>query len=228
MSPIKNTNNDYIDLLEIAKKVWVYKFIILALALVGMIIMSVKVQFLTKDTYVASGILYVSNKSSDGTTSVSQNDINTAKSMSTTYIEILKTRSFLTDISDDIEGTYSWNQIGGMISIESVNSTQLMKISATAHSAEDAYVIADSIIRNAPKKLSSVFTSGEIEVVDSAVVPTVPQDKGLVKKVAMGAMAGLVLGLVIAVLMSFFDTKIHKSEDVAKRYNVSILGEIAQ
>lgn len=230
MASTKNANNnDYIDLLAVARKVWEYRFLIIILALAGMIIMAVKVQFLTKDTYVASGILYVSNKRvNDTTTYVSQNDIDTSISMNTTYMEILKTRSFLTDISYDIDEKYSWEEIGSMVSFSSVNETQLMKISARAYSAEDAYIVADSIMRNAPDKLSSVFTNGEISVVDSVVVPEAPQGKGRVKKVGMGAMAGIALGAAIAVVMFFFDTKIHKSEDVAKRYNVSVLGEIAQ
>lgn len=233
MSSTKNANsntnsNDYIDLLEIAKRVWTYKLPILALALAGMIIMTVKVQFMTRDTYSSSGILYVSNRNADVTTTVSQSDINTSISMNATYIEILKTRSFLTDISEDIEGKYSWGQIGGMVSVAPVNETQLMRITATAHSAEDAYLIAESILRNAPKKLSSIFTSGEIEVVDNAVMPSAPRDKGLTRKALTGALAGVVLGVAIVVLIGFFDKKIHKSEDVARRYNVSVLGDIAQ
>ena len=44
----------------------------------------------------------------------------------------------------------------------------------------------------------------------------------------MGAILGLVLGMAIVVVVNLFDTKVHKAEDVAKRYSVSILGEIYQ
>lgn len=230
MSSAKNIhNNEYIDVIAIVKKVWAYKFMILALGLVAMIAMAVKVQFLTKDTYVASGILYVSNRSMDDeSTVVSKNDIDSSQLLTTTYMEVLKTRSFLTDVSKDIGEKYSWSRIGKMVSYSAVNGTQLMKISVTAYSPNDAYIIADSIVREALDKLNSIFKNGDIELVDSVAVPTAPVDKKLIENTAMGAMVGLFIGVFIAVLMSFFDTKVHRSEDVARRYNVSVLGDIAQ
>jgi capsular polysaccharide biosynthesis protein len=223
-----NYSNDYIDLTEILRKIWAYKFVILVLTLVGMILSSVAVEFFTKDTYTASGILYVSNKKEDEDSEVSKNDIDTSKLMSSTYIEILQTCSFLTDVSKDLDERFSWGQIKGMISLSTVNETQLIRISTMANSAEDAYLVADSIVRQAPKKLSSVFKNGEIEVVDNVVMPKNPQSKNLPKKAAEGAVVGFAIGIVLAVVMSFFDTKIHKSEDVARRYNISVLGSIAQ
>jgi capsular polysaccharide biosynthesis protein len=229
MNSQKNTySSDYIDIVEIVRKIWSYKFIILALALIGLIISSIYVECFTKDTYTASGILYISNKKYDEDSSVSKGDIDASKSMNTTYIEILQTRSFLSDVSKDIDKKFSWGQIRGMVSFSSVNNTQLMKISVTAYSAEDAYLVADSIVSQAPKKLKSVFPNGEIEVVDDVVMPKSPQSKNLMQLAAISAGIGAVIGIVFAVIMSFFDTKIHKSEDVARRYNISVLGSIAQ
>lgn len=222
-------NNDYIDLLEIVKSIWTHKFMLVALAAVMAVLAVVRVEFFTKDQYVATGMLYVSNRQEyEDDDKVSQQDINTAKSMSATYREILKTRTFLAEISDEIDNKYSWGQIRNMISVSAVNNTELVQVSVVANSAGDAFVIADSIVRNAPDKLGSIFENGLIKIVDNVVVPSGPIGKGTAKQGLMGAIIGFMLGMAIIVVINLFDTKIHKGEDVANRYGVSILGEIAQ
>ncbi len=222
-------NNDYIDILEILKSLWVYRFLLIALAVVISMLAVVKVEFFTDDTYVASGMLYVSNKDEYADDEkISQQDINTAKSMSATYKEMLKTRTFLAKVSEDIDNKLSWSQIDRMMSVSSVGNTELMQVSVVSNNPKDAYIVAESVVRNAPETLGKVFEKGTIKIVDEVVVPSAPMGKGTAKQGALGAMAGFMLGCAIVVVINLFDTKIHKSEDVASRYKVSILGEIAQ
>lgn len=226
MNSIKN--NDYIDLIEIAKSVWVYKFMLVALAVVIAMLSVVKVEFFTKDSYVAYGVVYVSNGQNMEADVVSGQAIDTARTMIETCREILKTRTFLTEISLDTGGKYSWSQIRSMTSINAVNETELMRISVTAYSPEDAYIIANSIVNHAPERLVGVFKSGTAEIIDEVIAPSGPVGKGTMGEAAKGAILGLFIGLAIIVVINLFDTKIHKGEDVATRYKVSILGEIAQ
>ena len=221
-------NNEYIDLMEIAKSIWTYKFILVALAVVIALISVVRVEFFTKDKYVAYGVVYVSNGQTQDSDIVSQSAIDTARTMIETSREILKTRSFLTEVSMDIDEKYSWGQIKGMTSITAQNETELMRISVTAYSPTDAYNIANSILDRYPERLTSVFKSGTAEVIDSVIPPTSAVSKGVTGEAVKGAILGLFLGLAIIVIINLFDTKIHKGEDVATRYKVSVLGEIAQ
>ena len=222
-------NNDYIDLMEIAKSLWTYKLLLIALAAILAILAVVRVEFFTDDTYVASGMLYVSNRAEyEEDEGISQQDINTAKSMSATYQEILKTRTFLAKVSEDIGGKMSWSRINGMTTVSPVGNTELMHIYVVANNPKDAYMVAESIVRNAPETLGDVFDEGTIKIVDEVVPPSAPMDKGVAKQGLLGAVIGFVLGCAIVVIRNLFDTKIHKSEDVAKRYNISVLGEIYQ
>lgn len=224
-----STKNEYINLLEIAYQMWVHKFMLVSLAVIMAVTFAVKAEFFTKDKYVASGIMYVSNRGMQGSSEeLSLNDINTAKSMTETCREILSMRTFLSEVSEDINNKYRWKQIQSMTSVSSLNDTELLVISATADNPEDAYLVANSIVKNAPKTLGNVFKNGSIEVIDQVVLPDAPVGKGTTKQALMGALIGLFIGAAIVVVMNLFDTKVHRAEDVASRYNVSILGEIAQ
>lgn len=220
---------EYIDVMEIVRGLWIYKFLLIALAVIMALMFSVRVVFFTKDRYVASGILYVSNRGAQGSSDeLSLNDIDTAKSMTETCREILAMRTFLSGVSEDIGNKYNWKQLGSMTSVSALNDTELLVISATAGTAEDAYLVAESMVRNAPYTLKSVFKNGSVEIIDEVVIPDGPVGKGTMKEALKGALVGLFIGIAFVVVRNLFDTKVHKSEDVATRYNVSILGEIAQ
>lgn len=225
-----------LDLIELLQIIWKSKWIILAMMVLGVLVTFIKVNYFTQDRYTANGILYVSNKSADGDTEVTkitQSDINSSRTLGTTYMEVLKTRSFLTDVGraayeNHTTKLYKYGEIRQMMSVAAINETELLNISVTAESPHDAYLIAEQILTLAPQKLNSVFKSGEVEIVDEVVEPTSPVSKGGTRKMMLGAFVGVALGAVLVFILNFFDTKVRKSDDVAKRYNVSILGEIAK
>lgn len=224
-------NNDYIDIFDILRRVWVYKLPVIALAILVAVLCVIRVEFFVEDQFVSSGMLYVSNQKADADEdekALSQSDINTAKSLSATYREILKTRSFLAEVENEIGGKYSWKQIKSMVSVSAVSSTELIQIAVVANTREDAYLIADAMINQAPDKLEAIFGNGTVKIVDEAAIPTGAVGKGTMGEAVKGGAIGLFIGLAIVVVIGLFDTKIRKSEDVAKRYNISILGEVAQ
>ncbi len=225
----KGKDYSAINILEILEMMWQRKFFIMGLVAIGMTIMFLKVQFFTADTYTSSGVLYVSSQSNrEELTNISSAAISSARDLSMTAIETMKTRNFLSDVSKATGGKYSWEQIRGMMSVSVINETELLSVRVTAGNPEDAYNIAKSVILKAPEKLTSVFKAGEFSVVDHAMEPKGPNGKGLSRSVMMGAMLGAVLAAGIIFLISFFDTKVHKAEDITKRYGVSILGELAE
>ncbi len=217
-----------LNLLEILGAIWQRKIIVILLAVIIGVLAFVKVSFFTEEKYASKGTLYISNISSDvNTNKLTQTDILSARELSATYKEILFTRSFLNEVATVVGGQYSWAEIKSMISISSVNDTELLSISVVSENPKDSYMIAQAILEKAPEKLTSVFSSGQVTVVDEAVYEKNPVDKGAAKFTALGAFVGIVLGVVIVLLFHFFDNKVHRGDDVSKRYGVSILGELS-
>lgn len=216
-----------INLLEILGAVWQRKVVLILLAIIIGAIAFVKVNYFTEDLYTSRGTLYVSNISSDVDTSkLSSSDITSSRELSETYKEILNTRSFLNEVATVVGDKYSWAEIKSMLTVSSINETELLSVSVVSKDPKDSYAIAQAILEKAPGKLISVFSSGQVTVVDEAVFEKNPVDKGAVKYTVLGALAGIVLGVIIVLLFHFFDNKVHKGDDVAKRYSVSILGEL--
>lgn len=233
LEPEKNPEDigyNRIDLFELIGVMWKHKLIIIACALVAALISYVKVAYMTPDTYTATAMLYVSNKTELLKTMdvVSQTDITTARTISESCRVVFLNRSFLKDVSNATGDRYSWQSIRGMLSISSASETEFLNISVTAGTPDVAYDVANAIVDQAPKKFLTIFKGGEIEIVDKPEFPAGPNGNGMSRKLFLGFLIGCVLGAAICFAIYFFDTTIRKSEDVAKRYNISLLGELAQ
>ena len=224
---IKNEGVDMFDLIQIF---WKHKLIIAAFMIVCAFVMLLKTAYFTSDKYSSSGILYVSNRKEEPNENgaILKSDIDTARVLSTTYIEILKTSYFLEEVGAAVSPDYTWHDISKMISITTINDTELLKIATTAPSANEAYYVTKSILEKAPEKLKSIYKKGEVEVVDPPRYPLTPNDKNIARNAFLGAIIGIIIGALVTFIINFFDTKVRKGEDAAKRYNVSVLGEISE
>ena len=206
-----------------------YTWLIAICAVVFASIFFVRTAFFTDYTYTSSGTLFVSNHMEGMVSSryaVEGSDIQTSRVMASTCAELLKTRSYLTAVSDATGNKYSWGAIRGMMNVSVVNETELLSISVTSKNPDDSHDVAQAIIKTAPEKLGEIFVVGTIEVIDEASYPAGPNGRGTVKKTVMGFVAGLAVGVLLAFLFSMFDKKVHKDTDLQGRYNIPMLGNI--
>lgn len=231
-----------LNLIEILQYIWKGKFFILALMVLSALLMAIRVEFFVSEKYTANGVLYIYSQNLDNiqTTNIPQNEggesdttvssvtgaaINDARTMSTTYMETLKLRSFLTEVSEEIGGVYSWEQIKKMMQVSSVNETEYVMVSVTAEDPKMAYRIAECICRKAQGKFSEIFKGGEAIIVDKVIYPQYPDSKGGLQKVCFSLVLGGMLGALIIILINLFDIKIRKSDEISSEHNISILGE---
>ena len=217
-----------IAITDILQIMWMNKFLILILACLTATVLLVQTVYFTPPEYVADGMMYISNKTEQTVEidKINKNDIDTSRTLSYTYIEILKSRSFLTMVSEAVGGAYSWKEIKGMLSVASLNETELLKVNVKADNAADASNIARAVLEKAPEKLSNILNGGTVEIVDAIDNEATLVDAGVAKRTALGFAAGAFAGALIAFLRNLFDKKVHKGEDVSKRYNVFVLGSL--
>ena len=146
--------------------------------------------------------------------------------LATTYIEILKARTFMTEVARDLNNKYSYAQIKSMTTIESVNDTELLQVTVKCADPEDACDIVTSILQRAPEQLVTIVKAGSVEVVDEPYVPVGQFSPDKSRNAILGAVAGGVLAVAIIFLMNLFDTHVKTADEMRKKYSEPILGEI--
>ncbi len=222
-------NNKEIAVADLFRLLWTGKFFILGMALLLAALLFVKTAFFTAPRYMADGMLYVSNKTAVLAGEViDQNDIITSRALGEVYIEVLKSRSFLTEVSELTGGYYSWEDIESMLSVSSINETELLAVSVTTGNPEDSRNIASAILAKAPEKLQSVLNGGYVVVVDPVAEEATELGLGVAKNTIVGFLFGACLAFAALFLRNYFDRTVHRGEDVAKRYDISILGSVSQ
>ena len=175
--------------------------------------------------YTSTGSLYVSG-SKMATSELNYNQTLLAQSLVNTYSEILKSNTALTIVSEDLDGKYSPAQLQGMISLEGVEDTEILYVHATADNSRDSFLIASSLLKNAPGILTEIVNGGDVKIVDEAVESISPSSPNVMKNTAIGLLAGIVIGCIIVFALNMFDTRIKSAAEITDKYQLPVLGKI--
>ncbi len=222
---IKNVKN--IDIVDYLKTLLSHWLLLLIAAIIFGSIFFVKTEYFTEPIYVSDGTLYVSNNESDVYVKqdVDINDIYAARILVYTYVEMIQTRSFLEDVSNELPFECSWQQIRGMLNVEMVNDTELLKVTITSNDPKVSYEIAKKYFEVVPGKLSQMFANGGVWVIDPALYPTFPNDNGVARTTIFGVIIGIIVGAIFVLLKEIFNNKFRNSGEIEYRYKIPVLGE---
>lgn len=173
--------------------------------------------YLITPKYQSSAMFYVNNNSltlNGGSISIDSGDLSAAKELVDSYIVILESRESLMDIIDYASVDRTYMELAGMISAESVNSTEIFKVVVTSPDPYEAERIAEAITELLPKRIGSIIEGTSAKVVDSPIVATSPSSPSYIKNVILGFLIGFILSAGMIVLHTIFDVTIRSEEDV--------------
>lgn len=184
--------------------------------------------FLITPQYQSSAMFYVNNSTlmGESTFSITSGDITASKSLVDTYMVILKSRACLTDVLDYAESGLSYDELKGMITAESVNSTEIFQVTVTSTDPEEAEILANSIAYILPKRISSIVEGTAANIVDYAIVPTKQSSPNYMHSTVFGLILGFLLSLTIVVVRELFDTTIRSQEDVEQSTQYPVLASV--
>ena len=182
-------------------------------------------QFIVTPLYRTDGTLYVNARRTQ-TSDVSGANIVASQQLATTYKEILKRRTFLAQVAEDVGNKYSVGQLSSMITMSPLNETEIMEIKVTGEVPEDVYAICHSVLTHAPDELIRVVNAGSVKILDDGQIPKTPFSPNVKNYTMVGFLLGLALGALIVFCIEFFDTRVKSREDILNRYKEPLLGEI--
>ena len=198
-----NMEEDTIDLLELAKAIWKN---ILIIALVAVLFGSAAfgcTAFLIEPEYEATASLYVNNSSfSFGATSfsISSSDLNASNSLVAVYIYILESRTTMEDVIKQADLTYTPEELSKMVEAKGVNSTGAFEVTVTSTNPSEAELIANTIAKILPDRISEIVDGSSVRIVDYAIIPSHRSGPSMVKNTALGILAGGFLAAAIVVI----------------------------
>lgn len=207
-------------------KIW----ILLIATVVGALILSAYTVFAVGKQYTTSAKLYVhvENRNSVSPGTIDASDINLAKTLVNTYIEILKSTTVLNPVIESLDEIYDGitpELIKSWFNGESLNGTETFQITITTDDPSLSYDVMTAILEVAPERIKSVIGASEVSIIEEPVYPE-SYSWPLARNTAIGAVVGLILSAAVCVLISFLDTFVYTREDLTESFKLPVVGAI--
>lgn len=222
---------DVHDYIRILRKNWI---LIVSLTILGAML-GFGIASLTAPTYTANTRLYVSVRAAEGAVSQDLNQgTSFARQAVSSYVDIVNSALVLDRVVTDLNLPLNSAELAGQVSASSPTNTVLIEISVSDGDPTQAAAIANAVgttfanvVTNELEKPVGGESLVNVKTVQPAVDPISPSSPNLPLVISLGGLIGLVLGVAIAVLRSFFDTKVRTIQMLENLTNKASLGGIA-
>lgn len=222
-----NEDEETIDLMELARLLWAHIVQIVAVAVAAALISLLVCMFVLTPKYQAS-INMIVNTRQEGTSTFTNDNFNSAKNLISTYAVIIKGNTVLNEVIDELDLDMTYGQLYKMVVVDSVDSTQIMKVTVTDTDAERAGEIVQTIADIVPDVLVEKVEAGSCKTVSDVVInpnKVFPQTK---KYVALAGVLGAVVVCAILVLKHLLHDTVVDDDDVQKKLGLPVLGLIPE
>lgn len=157
---------------------------------------------------------------------ITSNDITLNKSLVDTYREIVKSRKVIGTVKNNLKLSYSIDELNSLVSVSSVNDTELIKISVVNEDNELAMKIANETASVFNSEIVKLYNIQNIGIVDVAEVANSPYNINVIKQLIIFGLIGFVLSVGIVFVIFYFDTTIKTEEEIEAQLNLPVIGKI--
>lgn len=205
----------------INKKVYVIFITLLAL-LIGIIYITI----IQKPMYKSDTTILLTKEYDNS--SITSNDIALNQKLVDAYRVIIKSRKVINKVITNLNLEYDFKELYNNISVESINDTEIIKITVYNKSNILACNIANEIANVFNSEIVRLYDIQNIGVVDEAEIEEVPYNVSIIKHLLLATFIGLILGLGIVFTMYYFDNTVKSAEEVENKLGLPIIGTIPQ
>ena len=185
--------DDEIDLLELFSILKAHIVAIIVVTVIAAVAGFMVTEYLITPQYEASVNMIV-NTRTDTNATVSNDNINSAKSLVSTYAIIIKSNTVLNQVAANLNlKDMDYDTLVEKVSVEAIDDTQVMKVAVKDPDPELARKIVKEIAKISPEEIVDSVEAGSCKVVSQVRVPTDPVSPSLKKNVVVAAAAGFVL-----------------------------------
>lgn len=214
-----------IDLLELARSLWANaKYIVIVTVILGLIGLAGS-QLLLTPIYESSARMIV-NARKDDTQNITNDQLNTSKNLVNTCAIIIRGREVIGRVISDLNLQESYRQVAGYVSVQAVNSTQIMEVVVHHENPAVAQAIAAKILEIAPAIIVETMEAGSVKPVEQAHTSQDPVSPNVFKNGILLALLGFVLSCGVVVIVFLLDNTYKTDMDIQNDLELFVLGVI--
>ncbi|MFB4167247.1 YveK family protein [Virgibacillus sp. JSM 102003] len=212
------------EIVEVIKKRLV---LIIGLIVGAAVIAAIVSYFILTPTYESSS-MFVVNQEQQESGQYNVNEIRSNVELINTYNVIIKSPAILEDVVQELNLSYSADQLSNKINVSSAENSQVVTVTATDPDAELAANIANTTVTTFQQKIPDLLNVDNVHILSEAELTANPEQvspKPLLN-IAIAIVLGAMVGIGIAFLLEYLDNTIKTEDDVEKRMGVPVLGVV--
>ncbi len=218
---------DSISITRLLEAIWKRILWVIAAVVIAVATSAIITQFFITPQYQASCWLFVNNFSN----ATSQNEVSTAQlqastQLANTYIQMLRSETVLSDVSSELGGAYTPEDLSQMISASVIEDTQILVVTVTHPDPEQAAQVANAVAQVAPGSIQSFVEGSSVTVPQYASVPTEPSSPSMARNLLIAFAVGLIVGVGVALIAHFMDSRVTQQDNLQEMFDYPMLGII--
>ncbi len=201
------------------------KWIILSVV-IGAVLLGAYAGFAMPEKYTSFAMLYMTNLDEDTNAAAATSSNLSASERLVKTVQTATTSPWaLQTASSQLHGDLSPSALSSCLSFASVQETSFLRVSVTHTDPELAKRACDVLADTAVTAFAATGETGKASVYQRAV-PATKSSPNIPRMVFLGALLGTVLSVVVILLSALLNNTVCDKEDVQRRLNVPVLGEI--
>lgn len=176
--------------------------------------------FFIQPTYSASADIIISSQQSMQESTTTYSDIQVSTSLASTYSTILKSHTVLEGVITNLSLEDTYEELKEKVTIESVDSTQVLRISVVDASADTALSITREIVNSAPNALVS---QGSVVTVDEPWTTGEKVGPNKTKNALIGGAIGFVISIGMIFISIFTNNTIQTEKELEDLLGINVL-----
>lgn len=183
--------------------------------------------FVIAPKYTATAKMYMVSSGSQSVVDLS--DFNVGQSLSSDYVELLKTKPIIEGVIKEQKLDYTYRELTeDMIKLSVVNDTRIVLIEATSKDKKEAMQIANALAEKGVSELPKLMETPEPHIAEYATVPLNKSSPSLTKNTMIGALLGLLIMLSVFTVQFLTDDTFKTAEDIQKEFGIMPLTVIPE
>lgn len=210
------------DIFKILKKriVLIGSFTVIATALASFLSF-----YVMTPQYVSSTKLFIGKEAAENQ-KYSVSDIQVYQKFLNTYSEILQTSDLIEKAMENNNIQLSVGAVSSGLTVSPKTDTQIIGVSFKCSDPELSKDVLDALTSEFIEESAKLIPDGNVQIIQKPNLPTYPVNTNKAKNIAIGFLAGLMLGVLVAFFVEYMNNTILTAKELEEILDIPVIGKI--
>ena len=207
---------------KVLKKGWLILLLVVALAFAARF---VSANYINK-IYQASATMFIGTEQQGAVTGLTLSEIEASNKLIVDYKEIANSRRVIDQVTKELNLSMDLIDFRKALSLEIIDNSRLFTVSFSSPDPVLAASVANAVAEQLLTSISDIVNVQNVQIIDTAQVPTLPISPDLNIITLLAAVFGLIVGLLIVYFNDVFNDSFSSQESVENELQLDVLAVI--